>query len=259
MGSAVRAWRPGIPGIAEVLQATFTDHAYPMHTHDEWTLLLVDRGGVRYDLHRDEHDADPAVVMLLPPHVPHDGRTTDLHKRVVYLETGALPIELIGRAVDRPHLPDPLLRTRIAALHRALDGDGDALEAESRLGPITERLRTHLAPRIAAPARLADRPLARRLRELLDARLVEGLTLDEAGRFLHASPTHLVRSFGREFGLPPHTYVTGRRIDRARHLLLDGVPPAEVATAVGFHDQAHLTRHFRRMLGVGPATFAGRR
>ncbi|TCK22488.1 helix-turn-helix domain-containing protein [Pseudonocardia endophytica] len=257
MGSAVRAWRPGVPGIAEVLHATFTDHAYPMHTHDEWTLLLVDRGGVRYELHRDSHDADRSTVMLLPPQVPHDGRTADLHKRVVYLEAGALEAELIGPAVDQPHLPDPLLRRRIAELHGALDDD--ALEAESRLGPITERLRTHLAPRLDVPVRLADRPLARRLRDLLDARLVDGVTLDEAGRILHASPTHLVRSFGREFGLPPHTYVTGRRIDRARHLLLDGVPPAEVATAVGFHDQAHLTRHFTKMLGVGPARFAGRR
>lgn len=257
MGTAVRAWRPRVPGVAEVLHAAFTDHAYPMHTHDEWALLLVDRGGVHYDLHRDSHDADPTTVMLLPPHVPHDGRTADLHKRVVYLEPDALDAGLIGPAVDHPHLPDPLLRRRIAQLHRAFDDD--LLEAESRLGPITERLRTHLAPRLPAPVQRADRPLARRLRDLLDARLADGLTLDEAGRILHASPTHLVRSFGREFGLPPHTYVTGRRIDRARHLLLDGVPPAEVATAVGFHDQAHLTRHFRKMLGVGPARFAGRR
>lgn len=258
MGTAVRAWRPGVPGITEVLHAAFTDHAYPMHTHDEWTLLLVDRGGVHYDLHHDSHDADTAVVMLLPPHVPHNGRTADLHKRVVYLDHDALPTDLVGPAVDRPHLSDPLLRDRIAQLHRSL-GHGDALEAESRLGPITERLRTHLAPRLTPPHRLADRPLARRLRDLLDTRLVEGLTLDEAGRILHASPTHLVRAFGREFGLPPHTYVTGRRIDRARHLLLDGVRPAEVATAVGFHDQAHLARHFTKMLGVGPARFAGRR
>jgi hypothetical protein len=75
MGSAVRAWRPGVPGIAEVLHATFTDHAYPMHTHDEWTLLLVDRGGVHYDLHHESHDAGSTTVMLLPPQVPHDGRT----------------------------------------------------------------------------------------------------------------------------------------------------------------------------------------
>jgi len=56
--------------------------------------------------------------------------------------------------------------------------------------------------------------------------------------------------------LPPHRYVTGRRIDRARALLLDRVPPAEVAATVGFYDQAHLTRHFRATLGVTPAAYA---
>jgi AraC-like DNA-binding protein len=70
--------------------------------------------------------------------------------------------------------------------------------------------------------------------------------------------TQLVRAFSREFGLPPHRYATGRRIDRARKLLLDGMPAAEVAVAVGFYDQAHLTRHFRRMLGTTPAAFARR-
>jgi AraC-like DNA-binding protein len=72
---------------------------------------------------------------------------------------------------------------------------------------------------------------------------------------LGAHPSHLVRVFGREFGMPPHRYLTGRRVDLARHLLLDGRRPAEVATAAGFYDQAHLTRHFRRLLGTSPARF----
>ncbi|MET0931390.1 MAG: helix-turn-helix domain-containing protein [Aeromicrobium sp.] len=56
--------------------------------------------------------------------------------------------------------------------------------------------------------------------------------------------------------LPPHRYVTSRRVDRARRLLLDGMPAAGVAVAVGFHDQAHLTGHFCRMLGVTPVAYA---
>jgi hypothetical protein len=46
MGSAptIRAWRPEVAGVAEVLHARFTDHAYPSHTHDTWTLLMVDTG-----------------------------------------------------------------------------------------------------------------------------------------------------------------------------------------------------------------------
>ena len=83
-------------------------------------------------------------------------------------------------------------------------------------------------------------------------------TLDALARDLDVHPTQLIRAFGREHGIAPHRYVTGRRIDRARRLLLDGMAPAEVAVTVGFYDQAHLTRHFRRTLGVTPAVFARR-
>jgi transcriptional regulator GlxA family with amidase domain len=61
-----------------------------------------------------------------------------------------------------------------------------------------------------------------------------------------------------EFGLPPHRYLTGRRVDTARRLVLEGTPLVEVATAAGFHDQAHLSRHFVRLLGTTPGRFAGR-
>ena len=41
----ITAWRPDVEGIDEVFHARFADHAYPMHTHDAWTLLIVDEVG----------------------------------------------------------------------------------------------------------------------------------------------------------------------------------------------------------------------
>ncbi|MEJ2860398.1 AraC family transcriptional regulator [Actinomycetospora flava] len=260
MSEHVRAWRPAVPGIREVFHAHFVDHAYPAHTHDAWTLLIVDDGAVRYDLDRHEHGALPASVTLLPPHVAHDGRSArpgGFRKRVVYLDDAALAApSLIGRAVDRPAFDDPALRRRVDRLHHALGHPGEELAAQSRLAFIVERLAVHLGEQSAALRH--DRTLAHRLRDLLDARVTEGLGLDEAGRLLHAHPTHLVRAFGTEFGLPPHRYLTGRRVDLARRLVLAGMPPAAVATAAGFHDQAHLTRHFRRVVGTTPGRFAAR-
>ena len=108
--SEVTAWRPPVPGIAEVFHAHFTDHAYPSHTHDAWTLLLVDDGAVRYDLDRREHRALHGLVTLLPPHVPHDGRAATpagFRKRVVYLDAAVLGLDLVGAAVDRPAVSRP--------------------------------------------------------------------------------------------------------------------------------------------------------
>ncbi|HLT62017.1 MAG TPA: AraC family transcriptional regulator [Microlunatus sp.] len=252
----IRAWRPGIPGVAEVFHARFADHAYPQHVHEAWTLLIVDRGTIGYRLEGRDHGSTVDRVTLLPPGIPHDGHPATragFVKRVLYLEADQLTG--IGATVDRPTMIDPALRDRLHRLHQALAA-AEGLEAESRLALIRERVQAHLNRAVDAPHPHRDRPLAARLRDLLDARIVDGVTLAEAAERLHATPEHLVRSFAREYGLPPHQYLTGRRVDRARRLLLAGRGPAEVAAEVGFHDQSHLTRHFRRVLGVTPGRYA---
>src|SRR5712691_10923458 len=88
-----RAWKPPIAGIREVFHARFREHAYPPHTHDVWTILIVDDGAVRFDLDRHAHSADDARVTVLPPFVVHDGRPATeagFRKRVLYLETSLL-------------------------------------------------------------------------------------------------------------------------------------------------------------------------
>ncbi len=250
---SVAAWKPAVEGIKEVFHASFTTHVYPAHTHDAWTLMLLDKGVVRYELDRHEHGALVDGVTLLPPHVPHDGRSalpTGFRKRVLYLNDEVLPADLVGKAVDTPMLTDPLLRHRVHQLHLALE---EPFEASSRLALITERLTHHFAG--TSPQVHADPTLADRLRQLLDASLPDGLTLTAAAAELQASPTHLVRAFGRRFGLPPHRYLTGRRIDLARGYLVEGRSAAEAAVLAGFHDQSHLTRHFRRVLGTSPGRF----
>lgn len=242
-----------------MLHAYFPSHAYPMHTHDTWTVLVVEDGTVRYDLGRHEHATERSRVTLLPPYVAHDGRSVTavgFRKRVLYLDLDRIDVDRLGRAVDQPDWVDPPLRAEIDRLHRALAHPGEELEAEVRLSLVTERLRRHLAGVDLVPRAHRAPTLARRLRDLLDEHVVDGITLASAAATLGADPTHLVRAFARETGIPPHRYLTGRRLDLARRRLLDGERPAEVAVAVGFYDQAHLTRHFRRLLGVTPGAYA---
>ena len=57
--------------------------------------------------------------------------------------------------------------------------------------------------------------------------------------------------------MPPHAYLTHLRIARAKQLLRSGIRASNIAPTVGFHDQAQLTRHFRRLVGTTPARYAG--
>lgn len=257
----VAAWRPPVDGVAEVFHAHIVDWAYPPHCHDTWTVLIVDDGAIDYALDRKPCAAVGDTVALLPPGVIHDGRPASrarhgFRKRNLCLDADRLPTELTGAAVDRATLVDPDLRRAIARFHDGLVAGIEPLDAEARLALICERIGANLGAEADGREPESTRRVADRLRELLDDRIPDPPTLADAADELGRSVPHLVRSFSAAFGVSPHAYVIGRRIEAARSLLLDGRPPADVAATVGFYDQAHLTRHFKRHTSTTPARYA---
>ena len=257
-GDRVRAWRSRVAGVAEVLHAEWREHAYPGHTHDTWTLLLVDDGTIGYELDRRGHAAVPrSGVTLLPPHVVHDGRpatSRGFRKRVVYLDGDVFAESLIGSAVDGPLILDAPLRDESYRLDRALVLEDD-LEAESRLALVVERLAWHLTGRPDPVVAPAPAVVARRAREVLDHDPAAVGGIAAVAQAVGVSSAHLVRSFTRSYGIPPHRYLLGRRLDLARRRLLAGQALVDVAAATGFYDQSHLTRHFKRLLAVTPGRY----
>lgn len=259
----IRAWRPPVPGIEEVFHARIVDFRYPTHCHDSWAVLIVDDGAIRYDLDTRQYGAfGRAAVTVLPPGVAHNGYPAEhrgqFSKRELYLHGDFLPASLIGPAVDASTFRDKRLRTALSQLHDRL-GSADRLEPleiELGLALVADRIRAQLRPRAAENTAKPELTLAEHLRDYLDAHLETKITLAEAARTFERSVPHLVRSFKRRFGVTPYAYVIGARIDRARKLLLRGVPPAQAAAEAGFHDQAHLTRHFKRHLSVPPGWYS---
>lgn len=96
----------------------------------------------------------------------------------------------------------------------------------------------------------------RRARDLLEARFNEPVTLAELAEVAHLSRFHLVRSFTQEFGIPPHAYQIHLRIERARGSLQAGLHSGQVASLVGFSDQSHFARHFKKIMLVTPSEYA---
>jgi AraC-like DNA-binding protein len=121
-------------------------------------------------------------------------------------------------------------------------------------------LEVALAEAIAAFARLGNaipehtRPV-RRAMEYLREKLAESITLDDLATYAALDKFHLCRAFRAQIGMPPHTYLTHLRIQRAKELLRQGVRASEVAPRVGLYDQSQLTRHFRRIVGTTPARY----
>ena len=102
---------------------------------------------------------------------------------------------------------------------------------------------------------LASKPLLRVI-EYINEHLQDELSLVELSRIAKLSPHHFATGFKASTGISPHSYVIERRISRARDLLLRKEKSiSEIALAVGFSSQSHLTANFRRTTGVTPRKF----
>jgi AraC family transcriptional regulator len=101
----------------------------------------------------------------------------------------------------------------------------------------------------------------RRVLQYLESNFVTNLSLAELAAKAQMSRSNFALTFRRVTGHTPHQYLLLVRLNHARKLLLQENSPlslADIATASGFFDQAHLTQQFRRFFGTTPAAFRSR-
>jgi AraC-like DNA-binding protein len=78
-------------------------------------------------------------------------------------------------------------------------------------------------------------------------------SISDVARECRLSADHFARAFRQATGVPPHRWLTKKRIERAKELLSEGdLELAQVALACGFVDQSHLSRTFARHEGHSP-------
>jgi AraC-like DNA-binding protein len=260
-------WRDGALGGLELLRASYVTHSFAPHAHEGFAIGVVETGADRFLYRHGVHVAPAGAVVLINPAEPHTGASAlpgGWRYRMLYPEAELLQraaSELAGRTRATPFFRHPVvedapLARALLALHTTLEAQAEPLERESRLLGVLAALVEWHADALHLPAPIADQPgMARLVRDYLQAHAHERVALDDLARLTGASGYQVMRQFQKAMGLPPHAYLTQIRVERAKRLLAQRVPPAQVAAQVGFYDQSHLTRHFKRIVGIPPAQY----
>ena len=100
----------------------------------------------------------------------------------------------------------------------------------------------------------ADRELDIIRREIIGNPELE-ISIADMSEKVHISSYHMIRKFAGENGLTPHKFQLQCRIRKAQELLESGMKVVDVAAAVGFCDQSHLCRVFKRQMGISPEEY----
>jgi AraC-like DNA-binding protein len=258
-GDVAHYWRhPAVSGV-DLMRARFVRHGFARHTHETFALGVVRAGTNDLWVGGVRHVISTGGVVLLNPEEVHTGGPIDdvgWAYRVFYPS-----VDVVAAATGcrdpwftRSIVADPAAAAVLGQAHLAAES-ADRLASETLL---TTAL-SLLWQGYGGGRRVTEPPGGGRevaaARDVLHDRLVDPPSLDELATLVGTSRFALLRAFRARYGLPPHAYLNQLRVRQARTLLDDGVPAAAVAVAVGFADQSHLSRHFRRLVGLAPGRY----
>jgi len=222
------------------------------HAHDIATLTLTLAGEYEEEFESGRQSCGPLSVQLKPCAVPH---TTDADRGaslfIVHLHPDALEQSGIGRP-SRPFL----MRTGVASA-LALGCREAALSATAERAVIEPRLRALLRyiARQQSPACPPEHWIQAVVRRI-DDELVDPPRLAELAAAAGVHPVYLARVFRRTFGCSVSDWIRSARTDRAVLALANTTRDVmSIALGLGYYDQSHLGRDFRRETGWSPARF----
>ncbi|MGE4405239.1 AraC family ligand binding domain-containing protein [Pseudomonas sp.] len=255
----------------ETIRAHFEGHAYDPHFHESYLIGFTEQGIQQFHCRRELHSSTPGQVFLLEPGEIHDGHAPaqgGFTYSMLYLDPQWIERELRALFEDAPNqcqpafaktlASEPALMAVIADAFQALQGGELRIVRQAALDALLGTLARHLSwrPRDVSDPRLPM--VALRARDYLHAHADQDLGLDDLASVTGVDRFRLSRAFKAAFGLAPHAYLVQLRLAKARQLLAAGQPPAQVAMTLGFADQSHLGRWFRRAYGLTPAHYRRR-
>lgn len=254
-------------GGLECLKATYFRQHFSRHTHEGYTIGVIHEGAQRFLRGHDKYVAPSDSIILVNHDQVHDGHsatTSHWSYDACYPTLEQLQQVLCQAGYEWPgsiYFPDPVvydpelagvLRHTFLQLYST---DNDLLRETLLYNALLLLIERH-AQRLPQPKEMpAARQKVERIREFLADYPQQNVSLEDLSEMAEMSAWHLVKQFRHYIGLPPHAYQIQQRLRLAKQYLRQGTPLLDAALAAGFHDQSHMNRYFKRVLGVTPGQF----
>lgn len=253
-------------GGLELLDAKYTNQNFSRHSHEGYTIGVIEKGAQRFYRTGGNHIAPQDSIILVNADEVHNGQTATEggweYKAMYPLPAQfAQMTEGLNAANSVPYFPEPVVYDPELAQQLRLVFDTLA-QSDNRLlretlvyGTLVKLASKHSKSRAQWEPKSKSQRQLQLVKEFLDDFPQADVSLEDLSKLAGLSPYYLARSFQKEFGLPPHAYQIQAKLRVAKQLLRQGIKISDVAQECGFHDQSHLHRHFKRALGVTPKQF----
>jgi AraC-like DNA-binding protein len=264
----IEVWRPQDLTELELRRGFGVARPVPRHWHEEYQFCLIQSGESELNYRGRNLPTPPTSLFMIHPGEVHSNRahhSTGCSYRTLFVDTELMrraATDVQGKETGLPFFPtavifDEDVLRQYLNLHLALEQASSSLERQVLLLNLLAELIARFAENGERPRLFgSERQAIGRARDYLAEHYAENVSLENLARIARLSPFHFNRIFSEQTGMPPHAFQTQLRVSRAKALLRQGRAISEVASETGFADQSHLTRHFKRLVGVTPGQYA---
>ena len=254
-------------GGLELIEAVHHRPNFPRHSHPTYAIGVVRAGANRFRYRGAFHTAPAGTLCTVTPDEAHSVEpagdqgfaywclypSLDLVTGTAEAVSGTRPS---GTLALPPVIEDTEAAALLCAVFEAEAAAAPRMARETRLlALLSHVLVRHATASVVVRGKPASTSALARARAILAACSSANLGLGQLAAMVGLDPFTLVRGFARAYGLPPHAWLIQERVRRAQACLRAGLSPAAVAAEVGFADQSHLCRHFKRIVGVTPGLY----
>lgn len=252
-------------GFADALHAHYVTHEFARHSHEFYAIGVVMQGVEAFRLEGSTEYAPAGNVIAVHPGEVHTGYAIQqegweyrmFYPSIAWVNEIARSLGFKDELprVEGAVLDDLEVAGRLEQAHRLLMGGGNPLAGETLLSEaVGLLLQRHSRGLNRSERSLPKTPVIQAI-DYLRREVSQPVTLEELSRVSGLSRFHLVRAFRQHTGLPPHLYQLQFRIEEAKIRLRGPESLAQIALEVGFTDQAHFTKAFKRIVGVTPGAY----
>ncbi len=259
---AFRRWESAFIPDLNFTETTEHNVTYGAHVHDVMEILWVLSGRSNFVCRARSYSMHRGDAVIITPNEVHAGgssknfsfATLHIPRTVIEMLFGndythgyMAPVQLVDGS-----FADSLYRDLIGSLPHTVSRADQLSCLDDVLGSL---FRTNHSPAFPAVPLTACHPAVKRVKFIINAAYTEPIDICRLAAEVHLHQRYLISLFKTMTGIPPHQYQIALRVDRARQLLDSNLPLSCVASSVGFADQSHFNRHFKRIYSLTPGVF----
>lgn len=238
---------------------------FPNHFHDYYVIGFIEKGTRYLTCKNKEYTIHPGDLLLFNPFDNHACEQID--EQALDYRCLNIPIDIMRKVLFEITGEDQLpqftsqvvfhceLVSILRELHIMIMQEDNELQKEESFFFLIEQLLFEYTDQQNVAENSEPSLQVQAICDFIENNYRTAVTLEDLCKLTGLSKYYLLRSFTKQKGISPYSYLQTIRISKAKKLLEQGVLPIEVALQTGFTDQSHFTNFFKKFIGLTPRQY----